>query len=52
MTFAGIRPVLPSPFAAASGAPLVLPELATLARRMAAEGVDGIVALGLASEAA
>jgi 4-hydroxy-tetrahydrodipicolinate synthase len=52
MTFAGIRPVLPSPFAAAPGAPLVLPELATLARRMAADGADGIVALGLASEAA
>jgi dihydrodipicolinate synthase/N-acetylneuraminate lyase len=51
MTFAGIRPVLHTPFADAPGAPVAHAELAALVRDMAGHGVDGVVALGLASEA-
>jgi dihydrodipicolinate synthase/N-acetylneuraminate lyase len=49
--FAGVRPVLHTPFATSPGAPPVLAEFERLVRRMAADGAEGVVALGLASEA-
>jgi 4-hydroxy-tetrahydrodipicolinate synthase len=49
--FSGVRPVLHTPFATSPGAPPALGELEGLVRRMAADGAEGVVALGLASEA-
>jgi dihydrodipicolinate synthase/N-acetylneuraminate lyase len=51
VTFAGIRPVLHSPFAAAPGAPLDVDGLAAEVEHVRGAGVAGVVALGLASEA-
>lgn len=51
MTFAGIRPVLHVPFADTPAQPIVEAELAVLAADMLAGGADGLVVLGLASEA-
>jgi dihydrodipicolinate synthase/N-acetylneuraminate lyase len=50
-TFAGIRPVLHTPFGPGDERPVALAELAALAGHMRAAGADGLVALGLASEA-
>jgi len=51
MSFAGIRPILHTPFGPGPEAPVALDELAALVPALAAHGVDGVVALGLASEA-
>jgi 4-hydroxy-tetrahydrodipicolinate synthase len=51
MSFAGIRPILHAPFAPGLGAPLLVGELPRLVAHVRAQGVDGVVALGLASEA-
>ncbi len=51
MVFEGVRPVLHTPFADAPGEAILWDELAHLVERMIAAGVDGVVALGLASEA-
>jgi 4-hydroxy-tetrahydrodipicolinate synthase len=48
MTFAGIRPVLHTPF---SPPDVALADLERLTQRMAGAGASGLVALGLASEA-
>lgn len=48
MTFAGIRPILHTPFASTG---LAVGELGRLVEAMARERVAGVVALGLASEA-
>lgn len=53
MTFEGVRPVLHIPFADtadAPGQPIVEPELVALAEDMLAQGADGLVVPGLASE--
>jgi 2-keto-3-deoxy-L-arabinonate dehydratase len=49
--FAGIRPVLHVPFRPDDGRSVAWSELETLAQRMLEAGVDGLVVLGLASEA-
>ncbi|MFV2062511.1 MAG: dihydrodipicolinate synthase family protein [Chloroflexota bacterium] len=51
MTFEGVRPVLHMPFGRQSGEPLVETELVALVETMIGHGVDGLVVLGLASEA-
>jgi len=51
MVFEGVRPVLHVPFADVPGQPIIDDELARLARLMLDEGADGLVVLGLASEA-
>jgi 4-hydroxy-tetrahydrodipicolinate synthase len=51
MTFDGVRPVIHLPFAAGPGEPIVQAELAALVQHVVREGADGVVALGLASEA-
>jgi 2-keto-3-deoxy-L-arabinonate dehydratase len=51
MVFEGVRPVLHVPFADAPGQPIIDDEFARLARLMLDEGADGLVVLGLASEA-
>lgn len=51
MVFEGVRPVLHTPFADAPDEAILWDELAHLVERMVAAGVDGVVALGLASEA-
>ena len=51
MAFEGIRPVLHTPFADAEGQPILADELACLARLMLDAGAEGLVVLGLASEA-
>ena len=51
MTFEGVRPVLHLPFEAAGEQRILDDELALEARTMLAEGADGLVVLGLASEA-
>ena len=51
MAFGGVRPVLHLPFGPGPGQPIVHDELAGLAEAMIAAGVDGLVVLGLASEA-
>ncbi len=50
-TFGGIRPVLHLPFGDGVEQPIVHAELRALAEAMIAAGVDGLVVLGLASEA-
>jgi 2-keto-3-deoxy-L-arabinonate dehydratase len=50
MTFDGVRPVLHLPFADTPAQPIIERELAALAERMLAEGADGLVVPGLASE--
>jgi 2-keto-3-deoxy-L-arabinonate dehydratase len=52
MRFAGIRPVLHLPFGPGPSQGVIGAELRALVQRMLAAGVDGLVALGLASEAA
>jgi len=49
--FGGIRPVLHMPFDRDDGRAIAWSELESLARRMLDAGVDGLVVLGLASEA-
>ncbi len=49
--FDGVRPVLHVPFGPAPDQPVRLAELGGLADRMLDHGVDGLVVLGLASEA-
>jgi 4-hydroxy-tetrahydrodipicolinate synthase len=49
--FGGVRPVLHLPFGEGVEQPIIDAELALEARTMIAEGVDGLVVLGLASEA-
>ena len=49
--FGGIRPVLHLPFASGSMQPIVHDELRALVEAMLSAGVDGLVVLGLASEA-
>jgi dihydrodipicolinate synthase/N-acetylneuraminate lyase len=51
LAFAGVRPVLHLPFSRDPDEPILHDELARLASVMLAEGADGVVALGLASEA-
>ncbi len=51
MVFEGVRPVLHVPFADTVEQPIIEPELAALATRMLDDGADGLVVLGLASEA-
>jgi 2-keto-3-deoxy-L-arabinonate dehydratase len=51
VTFEGVRPVLHLPFDDSPEQSIVDDELARLARTMLAEGADGLVVLGLASEA-
>jgi 2-keto-3-deoxy-L-arabinonate dehydratase len=51
MAFEGVRPVLHLPFGPGPGQPILHDELAQLVRAMIAAGVDGLVILGLASEA-
>lgn len=51
MTFEGVRPVLHLAFDDAPGEPIRYPDLDRLVERMLAVGVDGLVVLGLASEA-
>jgi 2-keto-3-deoxy-L-arabinonate dehydratase len=51
MVFEGVRPVLHVPFSDAAEQPVLDEELSRLARTMLAEGADGLVVLGLASEA-
>ena len=49
--FGGVRPVLHMPFGDSSDRPILWSELEALAERMLAADVDGLVVLGLASEA-
>jgi 2-keto-3-deoxy-L-arabinonate dehydratase len=51
MVFEGVRPVLHVPFTESPDQPILDAELALLARTMLDEGADGLVVLGLASEA-
>ena len=51
MTFEGVRPVLHIPFEASGDQRILDEELTLEARAMLAEGADGLVVLGLASEA-
>ncbi|HEY6056761.1 MAG TPA: dihydrodipicolinate synthase family protein [Candidatus Limnocylindrales bacterium] len=51
MAFEGVRPVLPVPFGQPPDEAVCAPELAALTQRMVGLGVDGLVILGLASEA-
>lgn len=51
MTFEGVRPVLHLPFGNSPEQPILDEELARLARTMISEDADGLVVLGLASEA-
>ena len=51
MTFDGVRPVLHLAFDDGPGEPIRYPDLDRLVERMLAAGVDGLVVLGLASEA-
>jgi 2-keto-3-deoxy-L-arabinonate dehydratase len=51
MTFAGVRPVLHTPFGHPEREPILEPEIRRLVSTMAAAGVAGVVVLGLASEA-
>jgi len=50
-SFGGIRPVLHLPFGSGSMQPIVHAELRALVETMLSAGVDGLVVLGLASEA-
>ncbi len=50
--FGGIHPALHTPFGPAPEQPVLHDELAALVERMAGAGVQGVVALGLAPEAA
>lgn len=49
--FSGVRPVLHMPFEADAARSIAWTELEALAKRMVEAGVDGLVVLGLASEA-
>jgi 4-hydroxy-tetrahydrodipicolinate synthase len=51
MAFEGVRPVLHLPFGDTVEQPILDAELELLARTMISEGADGLVVLGLASEA-
>jgi 2-keto-3-deoxy-L-arabinonate dehydratase len=51
VTFAGVRPVIHTPFGGADGEPILEGEIRRLTATMADAGVDGVVTLGLASEA-
>lgn len=51
LRFDGVRPVLHVPFGPGPDQPVQLSELGALADRMLEHGVDGLVILGLASEA-
>jgi 4-hydroxy-tetrahydrodipicolinate synthase len=51
LAFAGVRPVLHLPFGPGWEQPVVHAQLRSLVEAMLAAGVDGLVALGLASEA-
>jgi len=51
MSFAGVSPVLQIPFGRGTDEPVLHESLGRLVDRLIAAGVDGLVALGLASEA-
>lgn len=51
MSFAGVAPVLQTPFGDEAGEPVLHEPLAALAKRLVSLGADGLVVLGLASEA-